>query len=112
VRSESDTTTPLDTIGNRTVTDLRRAIAPGGKGVVTGFSSMRGLLGVAMRGGKNLPIINAHADTQNLTLLMELAAAGKLRPKIDRRYKFTEIPAAVAYQETNRAAGKVVVGVG
>jgi NADPH:quinone reductase-like Zn-dependent oxidoreductase len=35
-----------------------------------------------------------------------------LRPKIDRRYKFTEIPAAVAYQETNRAAGKVVVGVG
>jgi NADPH:quinone reductase-like Zn-dependent oxidoreductase len=34
-----------------------------------------------------------------------------VRPQIDRRYPFAEIPAAIAYLEQGHARAKVVVGV-
>ena len=101
----------LDTIGNRPVADLRRALAPGGKAAVTGFTNMRNLLGAAFRGGKNIKQVQAHANTANLDLLTGLIEAGKVRPVIDRRYPFAELPAAVGYLEAGRVRGKVVVGV-
>src|SRR6266568_2054253 len=76
----------LDTIGNRSVPDLRRALAEGGKAAVTGFTSVAKLMGVSLRGGKE-------------------------RPQIDRRYPFAEIPAAIAYLEQGHARGKVVAEV-
>jgi NADPH:quinone reductase-like Zn-dependent oxidoreductase len=99
----------LDTVGNRSVTDLRRALAPGGKAAVTGFTSMRRLLGVSLRGGKDIAQVQAHVTTEDLELLSELIAAGKLRPRIDRRYRFAEIPAAITYLEQGHARAKVVV---
>ena len=101
----------LDTVGNRSVTDLRRALAEGGKAAVVGFTSVRGLLGVALRGGKNITQVTAHVGTRDLELLTRLIEAGRLRPAIDRRYRFAEIPAAIAYLETGRARAKVVVDV-
>ena len=101
----------LDTVGNRSVPDLRRALAPGGKAAVTGFTSMRRLLGVSLRGGKDIAQVQAHVTTEDLELLSELIAAGKVRPLIDRRYRFADIPAAIAYLEQGRARAKVVVGV-
>ena len=99
----------LDTIGNRSVSDLRRALAEGGKAAVTGFTSMRNLLGVSLRGGKEIAQVEAHVTTKDLELLSELIEAGKVRPQIDRRYPFAEIPAAIAYLEHGHAKGKVVV---
>ena len=101
----------LDTIGNRSVPDLQRALAAGGKAAVTGFTSVGKLLGVSLRGGKALAQVTAHVTTKDLELLSELIEAGKVRPQIDRRYPFAEIPAAIAYLEQGRARGKVVVGV-
>jgi NADPH:quinone reductase-like Zn-dependent oxidoreductase len=43
-------------------------------------------------------------------VLSELIEASTVRPQIDRRYPFTEIPAAIGYLEQGRARGKVVVG--
>ena len=43
--------------------------------------------------------------------LSELIGAGKVRPQIDRRYPFAELPAAIAYLEQGHARGKVVVEV-
>jgi NADPH:quinone reductase-like Zn-dependent oxidoreductase len=100
----------LDTVGNRSVRDLRQALASGGKAAVTGFTSMRRLLGVSLRGGKDVVQVQAHVTAGDLELLSELIAAGKLRPKIDRRYPFAEISAAIAYLEQGHARGKVVVG--
>jgi NADPH:quinone reductase-like Zn-dependent oxidoreductase len=99
----------LDTVGNRSVPDLRRALAPGGKAAVTGFTSMRRLLGVSLRGGKDIAQVQAHVTAEDLKLLSELIAAGKLRPQIDRRYPFADIPAAIAYLEQGHAKAKVVV---
>ena len=101
----------LDTVGNRSVPDLRQALAPGGKAAVTGFTSVRRLLGVSLRGGKDIAQVQAHVTTRDLALLSELIEAGKLRPQIDRRYRFAEIPAAIAYLEQGHARAKVVVGV-
>jgi NADPH:quinone reductase-like Zn-dependent oxidoreductase len=99
----------LDTVGNRSVPDLRRALAEGGKAAVTGFTSVAKLLGVSLRGGKDVAQVQAHVTAKDLELLSELIAAGKVRPRIDRRYRFAEIPAAIAYLEQGRARAKVVV---
>jgi NADPH:quinone reductase-like Zn-dependent oxidoreductase len=99
----------LDTVGNRSVPDLKRALAEGGKAAVTGFTSVARLLGVSLRGGKDVAQVQAHVTTKDLELLSELIEAGKVRPQIDRRYPFADIPAAVAYLEQGRARAKVVV---
>jgi NADPH:quinone reductase-like Zn-dependent oxidoreductase len=101
----------LDTVGNRSVPDLRRALAEGGKAAVTGFTSVAKLLAVSLRGGKDVAMVQAHVTAKDLELLSALIAAGKVRPQIDRRYRFAEIPAAIAYLEQGRARAKVVVGV-
>jgi NADPH:quinone reductase-like Zn-dependent oxidoreductase len=99
----------LDTVGNRSVPDLKRALAPGGRAAVTGFTSVARLLGVSLRGGKRIAQVQAHVTTRDLELLSELIEAGRLRPRIDRRYRFADIPAAIAYLEQGRARAKVVV---
>jgi NADPH:quinone reductase-like Zn-dependent oxidoreductase len=101
----------LDTVGNRSVPDLRRALAEGGKAAVTGFTSVAKLLGVSLRGGKDVAQVQAHVTAQDLELLSELIEAGKVRPQIDRRYPFAEIPAAIAYLEQGHARAKVVAAV-
>jgi NADPH:quinone reductase-like Zn-dependent oxidoreductase len=50
----------LDTIGNRSVPDLRRALAEGGKAAVTGFTSVGKLMSVSLRGGKDIAQVTAH----------------------------------------------------
>jgi NADPH:quinone reductase-like Zn-dependent oxidoreductase len=99
----------LDTVGNRSVTELKRALAPGGKAAVTGFTSVRGLLGVSLRGGKDVTQVQAHVTARDLERLAELIEAGKVRPRIDRRYAFADLPAAIAYLEEGHAKAKVVV---
>jgi NADPH:quinone reductase-like Zn-dependent oxidoreductase len=99
----------LDTVGNRSVRDLKRALAEGGKAAVTGFTSVAKLLGVSLRGGKEVAQVQAHVTTRDLELLSELIEAGKVRPQIDRRYPFADIPAAIAYLEQGHARAKVVV---
>jgi NADPH:quinone reductase-like Zn-dependent oxidoreductase len=101
----------LDTVGNRSVSDLRRGLATGGKAAVTGFTSVAKLLGVSLRGGKDVAMVQAHVTAKDLELLSELLTAGKVRPQIDRRYRFAELPEAIAYLEQGRAKGKVVVEV-
>jgi NADPH:quinone reductase-like Zn-dependent oxidoreductase len=101
----------LDTVGNRSVSDLRRGLATGGKAAVTGFTSVAKLLGVSLRGGKDVAMVQAHVTAKDLELLSGLLAAGKVRSQIDRRYRFAELPEAIAYLERGRARGKVVVEV-
>jgi NADPH:quinone reductase-like Zn-dependent oxidoreductase len=101
----------LDTVGNRSVPDLRRGLAQVGKAAVTGFTSVAKLIAVSLRGGKDIAMVQAHATTKDLELLSRLIEAGTMRPHIDRRYPFADIPAAIAYLEQGHARGKVVIGV-
>jgi NADPH:quinone reductase-like Zn-dependent oxidoreductase len=101
----------LDTVGNRSVGELKGALAEGGKAAVTGFTSVRRLLAVSLGGGKAIAQVQAHVTTKDLELLSELIEAGKVRPQIDRRYRFADLPAAIAYLEQGRARAKVVIEV-
>jgi NADPH:quinone reductase-like Zn-dependent oxidoreductase len=110
----------LDAVGNRSVPDLARALAEGGRAAVTGFTTVAKLIRVALLGGagsgtrpsrgrrKDIAMVSARVATADLDLLSELIKAGTVRPAIDRRYPFAEIPAAIAYLEQGHARGKVV----
>jgi NADPH:quinone reductase-like Zn-dependent oxidoreductase len=100
----------LDTIGNLSVRNLRRALVEGGKVAVVGFSSVAKLISVSLRGARSIAQVSAHVTTTDLEYLANLIEAGEVRPHIDRRYPFAEIPAAIAYLEQGHARGKVVVG--
>ncbi len=99
-----------DTIGEPMGGDLRRALAEGGKAAVTGYTSLARALALPLFGGKDIAMVSADVTTEDLELLAELIEAGKVRPVIDRRYPFAEIPAAIAYLELGHARGKVVAG--
>ena len=101
----------LDTIGNRSVSDLRHALTESGKAAVTGFTTVAKLMSVSLRGGKDIAMVQAHVTTKDLEHLSELIEGGKVTPVIDRRYPFAEIPAAIDYLEQGHARGKVVVRV-
>jgi len=45
----------------------------------------------------------------DLAALAALIEDGRVTAAIDRTYQFDDLPAAVAYQETGHASGKVVV---
>jgi NADPH:quinone reductase-like Zn-dependent oxidoreductase len=100
----------LDTIGNLSVADLRGALAEAGKAAVVGFTSVAKLISVSLRGGNDIAQVSAHVATGDLEFLSDLIEASKVRPRIDRRYRFDEIPAAITYLEQGHARGKVVVG--
>jgi NADPH:quinone reductase-like Zn-dependent oxidoreductase len=53
----------------------------------------------------------ARSSQDDLTLLGELIATGKLKPVIDRRYSLSNAPDAVRHVEEGHARGKVIIDV-
>jgi NADPH:quinone reductase-like Zn-dependent oxidoreductase len=53
----------------------------------------------------------ARLAKEDLAIIGELMESGKVTPVIDRRYSLSEVPEAIAYLETGRARGKVVITV-
>jgi NADPH:quinone reductase-like Zn-dependent oxidoreductase len=51
----------------------------------------------------------ADTNKKDLTVLADLMEFGKVKPVIDRRYKLSEVPAAIAYLEEGHARGKVII---
>jgi NADPH:quinone reductase-like Zn-dependent oxidoreductase len=84
---------------------------PPAQQLVTGFTSVGLHLARAVRGASRIKAVTAHVTSKDLDQLNPLVAAGNLRPTIDRRYPFAEIPQAVRYLEGGHARGKVVVNV-
>ena len=53
--------------------------------------------------------IGPKAYEEDLTIVGELMATGKVTPVIDRRYSLSEIPEALRYLEEGHARGKVAI---
>ena len=66
---------------------------------------------VSLTGDKKVVAGPASAKAEDVRLLGELAAAGKYRPLIDRRYRLEDIAAAHAYVDQGHKRGSVVVTV-
>ena len=58
---------------------------------------------------QEMGMMMADVSKKDLTILGDLMQAGKVTPVIDRRYKLSEVPAAIRYLEEGHARGKVVI---
>ena len=109
----------LDISATRSVSDLRRVLAPNGIFVQVGAAKSGGWIGVfariinvAVRGRvlrQRVTFYVAQAGVDDLAYLAELIEAGKLRPVIDRTYPLAEGREAIRYLGTGRARAKVVI---
>jgi NADPH:quinone reductase-like Zn-dependent oxidoreductase len=111
----------IDNVGNHPLLAYRRVLEPDGIVVMVGGPSddpWIGPLARPLRAAVLSPFVSqrfamlmAELNPQDMGVLRDLLAAGKLKPVIDRRYTLTEVPAAIAYLEEGRARGKVVIAV-
>jgi len=108
-----------DAVGNRSVSDYKRALRPQGTCVIVGFTTLLRLFGhvvlgplMSMTGSKKIGLMGlAKPNQKDLVVLKELVEAGKVVPVIDRRYPLSETAEAIRYLEEGHARGKVVITV-
>ena len=113
----------IDNVANHSLSESRRVLTPNGIYVMVGGGSANeqgfvGALGKALNAAiysrfikQKMGMMMAQPSTKDLTLLAEMVESGKLKPVIDRTYKLSELPAAIAYLEEGHARGKVVIAV-
>jgi len=100
----------FDAVGNRSVSDLKRALSPKGICSVAGFTSLSRLFQVMLLGDKKVGLMEtAYSNKKDLLFIQDLLEAGKVVPVIDRSYPFSETPEAIRYLEKGHAQGKVVI---
>jgi NADPH:quinone reductase-like Zn-dependent oxidoreductase len=111
----------LDNVGNHSLLENRRVLSPHGRYVLIGGGGLNEgrWVGPLFRVGKALllsPFVSqqmgmmlAEFNPQDLAVLGDLMKEGKVTPVIDRRYKLSEVPAALGYLEQGHARGKVVI---
>jgi len=58
---------------------------------------------------QELVLILARLRQDDLTIIGDLMQAGKVTSVIDRRYRLSEVPAAIRYSEEGHARGKIVI---
>ncbi|PZG00846.1 NAD(P)-dependent alcohol dehydrogenase [Micromonospora deserti] len=113
----------FDLVGNRSLTDCRRVLAPTGTLVLSGGGvsdggSLFGPVGLIIRGQAlsrfvrhRLITLTATPSQPNLATLRELAESGRITPIIDRTYPLSETSDAIRYVEGEHARAKVVITV-
>ena len=112
----------FDAVGNHSLGECRRALAPKGVCVMAGGTAGNWMVGPVARaiaafvlsrmGSRQLVGVLAKWSKNDLTILQELMQAGKVVPVIDRSYRLGETPEAIRYLEEGHARGKVVIGLG
>jgi NADPH:quinone reductase-like Zn-dependent oxidoreductase len=113
----------FDLVGNRSLTEFRRALTPAGTlvlsgGGVSGDSSLVGPIALILRGQmlarfvrQRLLVLTTTPSKENLAELRNLVESGKVAPIIDRTYPLSEVPEAIRYVEKDHARAKVVITV-
>lgn len=110
----------LDLVGNRSISEYRRVLAPQGTLVLIGAGRGDWLgplvtpLEAAVRGPlsqqKYLSMF-AHVNGADLATLAGLMQSGKLKAVIDRHYTLGQTAQAMAYLEAGHARGKVLIDI-
>ena len=109
----------LDCVANRPLSACRRVLYPRGRYVIVGAPNSRWMIGILAPSIKALvlsPFVSqklvmliARLNKEDLTVMRELMATGKVTPVIDRRYSLGETVEAIRYLEERHARGKVVI---
>lgn len=112
----------LDTAGRRSLSHLRRALAPRGTLVIVGGEGGGRWLGGFQRQILWAPMLSllvsqklrpavSKERKEDLESLRELIEAGKVTPVIDRTYPLAGVPEAIRYLGEGHPRGKVVITV-
>jgi len=64
---------------------------------------------ISKTGSKQMGILAARPNKEDLSQVAGLVEAGKITPIIDRRYELSEVPAALRYLGEGHAKGKIVI---
>jgi NADPH:quinone reductase-like Zn-dependent oxidoreductase len=109
----------LDTVGNHSLLEYRRVLAPNGILVIVGGPTNGQWIGPLITPIKALmlsPFVTqkfkpllAELSKEDLRILGDLMQTGKMITVIDRQYGLSEVPAAIQYLEAGHARGKVVI---
>lgn len=111
----------LDLVGNRPLSDFRRAMKPEAKTILVGGGGPEDgrWIGPLIRPIKAMllsPFVSeefvpfmAELNQADLVLMGELMASGSVKPVIDRLYPLSEVPDAIRYLEEGHARGKVII---
>jgi NADPH:quinone reductase-like Zn-dependent oxidoreductase len=111
----------IDTVGNRSLTALRRALTTDGTLLLAAGAKGKWFRPVALmlKGivtskfvHHKIRVVMAATSREALDELAALVQSGAVTPVIDRSYSLTECAQAVQYVEAGHARGKVVVEVG
>src|SRR5712671_1669177 len=113
----------LDNVPNHSLSECRHILNPKGKYVMIGgggpndspwigpFGRVIHALLVSPFVSQEMGMMMADANQKDLAILGDLMQSGKMKAVIDRTYKLSEVPAAIAYLEEGHARGKVVITV-
>ena len=110
----------LDMAGNRSLSDLRRALTPEGTLVIVGGSGGRWLMGFGrtLRAVVLSPFVSQRlrqfmsaTTKEDLVVLGNLIEDGKVTPVIDRTFPLRETPEAIAHVGRRHTRGKTVITV-
>ena len=107
----------FDCVGNHSLSACRRVLNPYGicvlaGGPVTVLGVLTRALGALMLSrfvSQNFVMFLARRSKEDLNILRDLMAAGKVTPVIDRRYALRDVPQAIRYLEEGHARGKIVI---
>jgi NADPH:quinone reductase-like Zn-dependent oxidoreductase len=108
----------FDTVGNHSLSECLRILNPRGTLVMVGGTDARWIaplvrpvkaMVLSRFVSQKLVMFLAKPNKEDLTLVRDLMAAGKVTPVIDRCYGLSEVPEAIRYLEEGHARGKVVI---
>jgi NADPH:quinone reductase-like Zn-dependent oxidoreductase len=103
----------LDNVANRSFSDCRRALTPGGTLIPNSAHAgmgyiVRAFVRSAFVRQQGRPFVSI-PNNEDLAFLKELIDTGKVTPVIDRTYRLSETPEALGYVGEGHARGKVVI---
>lgn len=106
-------------VGNRSAAAYARALLPGGRCVIAGFTSLwrmaeQSVLGpvLSLAAGRKVGGMGiATPNRRDLDAIRELLASGTVKSVIDRQYPLTETGTAIRYLEQGHARGKVIISI-
>ena len=108
----------VDNVGNHSLRDVRRVLTPNGKYVMVGGPSGKWIdpiprvLSMVVTSSfvdQEMKFFISQLSASDMQLLSEMLADGRIKPVIDRQYPLKDVAQAIAYVETGRARGKVIV---
>jgi len=101
----------LDTVGRAPISQVRRALKPDGRYLMTTFSLLRLFQALWLRfiGRRDIGLGLLKENRDDLADLGELFESGVLRPALDRTFTMEEAPAAGHYVESGGKAGNVAL---